>query len=69
MLFRSVPADAGALVPLGDVEQMAQHALAILGDAARLRATRVAAVRSAARYSADEVVPMYEDLYRRVLAR
>jgi len=64
-----VPADAGALVPLGDVEQMAQHALAILGDAARLRATRVAAVRSAARYSADEVVPMYEDLYRRVLAR
>jgi len=62
-----VPEDAGALVPLGDVERMAEGAVAILGDPARLRATREAAVRSARRYSAERVVPMYEALYRRVL--
>jgi len=64
-----VPEDAGALVPLGDVEQMAKRALAILGDPNRLRTVREAAVRAAARFSADQVVPMYEDLYRRVLAQ
>jgi N-acetyl-alpha-D-glucosaminyl L-malate synthase BshA len=63
-----VTPDAGALLPLGDVDAMAARALAILGDPARLRATREAAVRAASRYSADRVVPMYEALYRRVLA-
>jgi glycosyltransferase involved in cell wall biosynthesis len=61
--------EEGALVPVGDVEQMAARALAILGDPARLLAARAAAVRSAARYSADRIVPMYEDLYRRVLSQ
>ena len=60
--------DAGALVPVGDVGLMAEKALAMLRDPARLRALRDAAVRSAARYSADRIVPMYEDLYRRTLA-
>jgi len=64
-----VEPEAGALVPVGDVDQMAAQALAMLGDAARLQAARGAAVRAAARYSADRIVPMYEDLYRRVLAQ
>jgi len=64
-----VTAEAGALVPLGDVEAMAAAAIAILGDDARLRASRDAAVLAAARYSADRVVPMYEALYHRVLGR
>jgi len=67
-LAEVVPEDAGALVPVGDVDLMAEKALAMLRDPARLRAFREAAVRSAARYSADRIVPMYEDLYRRTLA-
>jgi N-acetyl-alpha-D-glucosaminyl L-malate synthase BshA len=64
-----VTPDAGALVPLGDVEQMAARALELLRDPVRLAATRAAAVRAAAEYSADRIVPMYEALYRRVLAQ
>jgi glycosyltransferase involved in cell wall biosynthesis len=61
--------EEGALVPVGDVEQMAARALDLLRDPARLQEARAAAVRSAARYSADRIVPMYEDLYRRVLSQ
>jgi N-acetyl-alpha-D-glucosaminyl L-malate synthase BshA len=67
-LTEVVSEDAGVLVPLGDVDLMAQKALDMLRDPARHRAFREAAVRSAARFSADRIVPMYEDLYRRVLA-
>jgi N-acetyl-alpha-D-glucosaminyl L-malate synthase BshA len=63
-----VTPDAGALVPLGDLDAIADHALAILADPARLRSAREAAVRAASRFSADRIVPMYEALYRRVLA-
>jgi glycosyltransferase involved in cell wall biosynthesis len=54
---------------VGDVEQMAARALELLGDPARRAAARAAAVRAAAAYSADRIVPMYEALYRRVLAQ
>lgn len=64
-----VSPDAGALVPVGDVAAMAAAALDLLGDPGRFQATRTAAIRAASRYSADRIVPMYEALYRRVLAR
>ncbi len=57
----------GALVEVGDLDEMSRRAVALLGDPDRLRATRQAAVRSAEKFSADRVVPMYEELYRRVL--
>jgi N-acetyl-alpha-D-glucosaminyl L-malate synthase BshA len=60
---------AGALVPPGDANAMAARALELLGDPARLAAARAAGLRVAARYSADQVVPMYERLYQRVLAQ
>jgi L-malate glycosyltransferase len=60
---------AGALVPKGDIDAMAARALELLGDPVRLAAARAAGLRVASRYSADRIVPMYEDLYRRVLAR
>lgn len=58
---------AGTLVPVGDVEAMAGAAIALLEDPARHRAARTAGLRVAERYSAERVVPLYEDLYRRVL--
>jgi N-acetyl-alpha-D-glucosaminyl L-malate synthase BshA len=59
----------GALVPVGDTEALASRSLALLRDPARLAATRRACVASAARYSADLIVPRYEELYARVLGR
>jgi glycosyltransferase involved in cell wall biosynthesis len=57
------------LVPRGDVRAMAARALELLGDPARLQAARAAGLQVAARFSADRIVPMYEELYQRVLAR
>jgi N-acetyl-alpha-D-glucosaminyl L-malate synthase BshA len=59
----------GALVPVGDTEALAGRSVALLSDPARLATTRAACVRSAARYSADLIVPRYEELYARVLAQ
>jgi N-acetyl-alpha-D-glucosaminyl L-malate synthase BshA len=59
----------GALVPVGDVEVLARRSLELLRDPARLAATRRACVASAAKYSADLIVPRYEELYARVLAQ
>jgi len=58
---------AGALVPKGDVKAMAARSLELLGDPARLQAARAAGLKVAERFSADRIVPMYEDLYQRVL--
>jgi N-acetyl-alpha-D-glucosaminyl L-malate synthase BshA len=60
---------AGALVPVGDTEEMSRQALALLGDPEALRTARLAAVRAAEPFSADRIVPRYEALYRRVLGR
>jgi N-acetyl-alpha-D-glucosaminyl L-malate synthase BshA len=60
---------AGALVSVGDTEEMGRRAVALLGDPAALAATREVAVRVSQRYSADRIVPAYEALYRRVLGR
>jgi len=60
---------AGALVPRGDVQAMAARSLELLGDPARLRAARAAGLEVAARFSADRIVPRYEELYQRVLGQ
>ena len=59
----------GALVAVGDTDEMARRAVGLLGDPEAVRAARAAAVRSTQRYSADLIVPHYEALYRRVLGR
>jgi N-acetyl-alpha-D-glucosaminyl L-malate synthase BshA len=58
----------GILEPVGSVEAMGRRAVELLRDPARHRAMSEAAVRKAADFSADRVVPMYESLYREVLA-
>ena len=60
---------AGHLLPVGDVEAMAEASIAVLTDDER-RAAMSAAGRALAeeRFSIEAVVPMYEALYRRVLA-
>lgn len=64
-----VHGETGALAPVGAVDTMASAALQILCDPERGQAAREASIRRAAQFTAEKIVPQYEDLYRRVLAR
>jgi glycosyltransferase involved in cell wall biosynthesis len=61
--------ETGLLFPVGDVEGMAQGALALLRDPARLTAMREAGRKTAQkRFCASLVVPHYVKFYEQVLA-
>lgn len=60
----------GRLYPVGKVHAMAQGALELLGDRARLEAMRQAARQAAVeRFSAAKIVPQYVRYYEQVLAQ
>jgi N-acetyl-alpha-D-glucosaminyl L-malate synthase BshA len=60
-------APAGFMLPVGDVEAMASAVLPVLRDPVLWNeASRLARVK-AERFSADEIVPMYESYYAEVL--
>jgi len=59
---------AGFLAPLGDVETMADGVVELLGNPDRWQSMSEAARDVASRFSADRVVPRYEELYHRVLS-
>jgi N-acetyl-alpha-D-glucosaminyl L-malate synthase BshA len=56
----------GALVQVGDVDAMAQRAIELL-QPERWEQVRAAAVKHTERFHEARIVPMYEDLYRRVI--
>jgi len=61
---------SGFLAAVGDVETMAQRAIGILEDEAKLRDMGKRARRSAqARFCASKIIPQYEQFYRAVLER
>jgi len=62
-----VDGETGALVPPEAVDEMATQAVAMLRDGDRWRRLRAGAVERARSFSADLVVPLYEDLYRRLI--
>jgi len=58
----------GYLVPLRDVETMAERSLAILTDPDRREQMgRAARKRASTQFCSDKIIPLYESLYRRVL--
>ncbi len=58
---------SGMLVPFGDVAAMAAAVEALMRDPARRRELgRAAQVRARALFSADAIVPRYQELYHRV---
>ncbi|HSJ31946.1 MAG TPA: N-acetyl-alpha-D-glucosaminyl L-malate synthase BshA [Longimicrobiales bacterium] len=61
--------ESGFLTPVGDVDAMAEAGIRLLSDKATWQQFSAAARRGAERFSADRVVSLYEDFYRRVLAR
>ena len=58
----------GFLVPPGDVDTMAERALRVLENPAEHEQLKRAAAARALEFSADRVVPRYEQLYEEVLA-
>jgi L-malate glycosyltransferase len=62
--------ESGFLAPLGDVDHMAELAVTILSDEARLRSMGKQARKAAqARFCATKIIPQYEAYYRCVLER
>lgn len=60
---------SGYLHPMGDIDAMAESTLALLDDVEHWRAASAASRAIAVeRFSADEVVPIYEEFYMRLLA-
>jgi N-acetyl-alpha-D-glucosaminyl L-malate synthase BshA len=60
----------GLLFPLGDVEAMADAAIALLRDQPRLHAMATTARKTASdRFCSSRIIPLYEEYYERVLAR
>jgi N-acetyl-alpha-D-glucosaminyl L-malate synthase BshA len=58
----------GFVFPVGDTAAMARQVLELLGDPAGLDRQRgLARSRAAGEFSAEKVVPRYEELYRRLL--
>jgi N-acetyl-alpha-D-glucosaminyl L-malate synthase BshA len=58
----------GFLAPPGDVATMAEKALGVLENTAEHKRMKGAAAARALEFSADHVVPRYEELYEEVLA-
>lgn len=62
-----VEGETGYLLPVGAVEEFADRALAVLGDAPLHARLRAAAAARAREFSAERVVPRYEALYEETL--
>ena len=59
----------GFLLPVGDVGAMSEAAIALLSDKGKLTTMKEAARNTAVtRFSADRMVPLYEEYYLRVIA-
>jgi N-acetyl-alpha-D-glucosaminyl L-malate synthase BshA len=59
----------GFLSPIGDVDDMAKHAIRLLSDEAVLQQFRQNALAQARRFDIHRILPLYEEYYERVLER
>jgi len=54
-------------MPSGDVEGMARNAISILKDDATLAKFRKNALEQAKKFDIHNIVPIYEELYKRLI--
>jgi len=59
----------GYMSNVGDVEDMARNAISILKDHATYEHFRTGALRQAGKFDIKNIVPQYEDLYARCIAK
>ncbi|MUP45680.1 N-acetyl-alpha-D-glucosaminyl L-malate synthase BshA [Gramella sp. BOM4] len=60
---------SGFLHEVGDVEAMAQSAISILKDPDKLVKFKTQALEAARKFDVNQIVPMYEDLYKKALVK
>lgn len=60
---------AGWLAPVGDIDQMVEHAVQLLSDAEVWAQASQSARTAAEQFSVDKVIPQYETCYREVMGR
>ena len=63
----NIQGETGFLSNVGDVEDMAKHAIYILEDDERLQKFKDSAIAHAGKFDKDRIVPMYEQLYESVI--
>ena len=64
-----IPGENGYMSNVGDVEDMARNAISILKDHATYEHFRTGALRQAGKFDIKNIVPQYEDLYARCIAK
>jgi len=64
----NIPGKTGFLSNVGDVDDMAQHAIHILSDDERLKHFKKEAIAQARRFEKQHIIPQYEKLYCEVIA-
>jgi glycosyltransferase involved in cell wall biosynthesis len=65
----NVHGHTGFLSDVGDVEDMAAHAVRLLSDPIMLSAFKQNAYEQARRFDIENILPQYVDYYKEVLAR
>jgi N-acetyl-alpha-D-glucosaminyl L-malate synthase BshA len=63
----NIHGETGFLSNVGDVDDMAKNALKIISDPSTLGAFRKRALQQAKRFHIDNIIPLYEKYYERVL--
>lgn len=63
----NIQGETGYLGNVGDVDDMAKHAIEILKDEDRLNKYKKAALKQARRYEKQHIIPQYEKLYEQVI--
>lgn len=63
----NIQGETGFLSNVGDVDDMAKHAIYILENDERLQKFKDAAIAHAGKFDKDRIVPMYEQLYENVI--
>ncbi|MBA3827310.1 MAG: N-acetyl-alpha-D-glucosaminyl L-malate synthase BshA [Taibaiella sp.] len=64
----NVQGKTGYLSNVGDIEDMAAHAIHIIGDDTTLQQFKKAAIHHARTFDKKHIVPLYEELYAEVIA-
>lgn len=65
----NIHGETGFLSNVGDVEDMAKHAIALLKDEAKLALFKKNAYKQAKRFSLENIMPKYESYYKEILEK
>lgn len=65
----NVEGETGFLLPIGDVDGMAEKAIMLLKNAEMLKKFKAQAKEQALRFDKKKVLPLYEDLYYSLMAK